>query len=88
MATQLSQYIMKGWAVGMWRSRSNECNQTISQTVESIALYSASADDLETTVCFLDFHEMRLSPRKIQNLDVDLLVSKQDAQSESAKDLI
>ena len=49
----------------------------------SIARYFAIADDLETFVCFLDFHEMRKSLRKIQYLVIDLLVTLQPAQSES-----
>ena len=45
-----------------------------------MALYSASAEDLENIDCFLDFHEIRESPKKMQKLVVDLLVSIQDAQ--------
>ena len=45
-----------------------------------MALYSTSAEDLETMNCFLDFHEIRESPKKIQYPVVDLLVSIQDAQ--------
>ena len=51
-------------------------------------LYSASADDLETVCCFLDFLEIRESPRKTQKLVNDLLVSGHEAQSASAKALI
>ena len=46
-----------------------------------MALYSASTENLETTDCFLDFHEIKESPKKTQYPVVDLLVSTQDAQS-------
>ena len=48
-----------------------------------MVLYSASAEDLETMDCLLDFHEIRESPKKIQYPVVDHLVSIQDAQSTS-----
>ena len=48
-----------------------------------MALYSASTEDLETIDCFLDFHEIRESLKKMQKPVVDLLVSIQDAQSTS-----
>jgi hypothetical protein len=43
--------------------------------------YSASEDDLETVTCFFAFHETSEEPKKKQYPDVDLLVSKQSAQS-------
>ena len=46
-----------------------------------MALYSASTENLEITDCFLDFHEIKESPKKTQYPVVDLLVSTQDAQS-------
>jgi hypothetical protein len=49
------------------------------------ALYSDSELDLETVVCFLDFHEMREDPRNTQKPETDFLVVGQLAQSESAK---
>ena len=49
------------------------------------ALYSNSELDLETVVCFLDFHEMREEPKNTQNPETDRLVVGQLAQSESAK---
>ncbi|GJV19607.1 alcohol dehydrogenase 1 [Tanacetum coccineum] len=58
-------------------------SQVTSQQVKAIALYSASADDLDTTACFLDFHEIVESPRRMQYPVVDLLVMGQLAQSES-----
>ena len=45
-----------------------------------MALYFASAEDLETIDCFLDFHEIRESPKKMQKLVANLLVSIEDAQ--------
>ena len=48
-----------------------------------MAQYLASADDFKTFVYFLDFHELRESPRKIQYPVTDLLVILQPAQSES-----
>jgi hypothetical protein len=50
-----------------------------------MARYSASADDLETLACFLDFHEMSEFPRNIQYPITDLLVAWQPPQSESQK---
>ena len=72
---------------GWWTSKSfnRASNQVISQTVKAMALYSASAKDLETIDCFLDFHEINESPKNTQNPVVDLLVSTQDAQSASVK---
>ena len=49
--------------------------------------YSASAEDLPTVCCFLDFQDIIESPRNMQYPVIDLLVSGQDAQSESAKPL-
>jgi hypothetical protein len=49
------------------------------------ALYSDSELDLETVVCFLDFHEMREDPRNTQKPETYFLVVGQLAQSETAK---
>jgi len=43
-------------------------------TLQTIARYSASADDLDMFVCFFDFHEIIEEPRKMQYLDTDLQV--------------
>jgi len=51
--------------------------------VDAIALYSASAEDLDTVVCFLDFQEIKELSRKTQYPVTDLLESTQPAQSES-----
>jgi hypothetical protein len=58
-------------------------NQINSQVAVDNALYSASEDDLETVTCFFAFHETREEPKKKQYPEVDLLVSKQPAQSAS-----
>ena len=50
-----------------------------------MARYSASADDLETLACFLDFHDMSYFPRKMQYPVTDLLVAPQPPQSKSQK---
>ena len=55
----------------------------ISQGVTAIALYSASADDLETVDCFFALQEINESPKKTQYPVIDFLVSGQEAQSES-----
>lgn len=49
------------------------------------ALYSALEDDLDTVDCFLLFQETSEEPRKKQNPEMDLLVSRQEPQSESVK---
>ncbi|KAL4588648.1 hypothetical protein LXL04_001540 [Taraxacum kok-saghyz] len=54
-----------------------------SLVVAPIALYSASVDERETIVCFLDFHEMSESLKKIQKPVTELRVSLHPAQSES-----
>ena len=41
-------------------------SQLISQHVEAIDLYLASAEDLDTVFCFLDLQDIKFSPRKIQ----------------------
>ena len=56
-----------------------------SETATAMALYFDSAEDRETVCCFLDFHEIKDSPRKTQNPVTDLLVSGQEAQSASVK---
>ena len=58
-----------------------------SQAVVAMALYSASAEDRETVACFLDFQEIRESPRKMQNPVTDLRESGQPAQSASQNPL-
>lgn len=55
----------------------------ISQLVYAKALYSASADDLDTTTCFFDFQLIKESPMNTQKSVIDLQVSGHEAQSES-----
>ena len=61
-----------------WRS------QVISALADDIARYSALAEDFDTVVCFLHFHEIRDFPRNIHQSVVDLRESGQQAQSASA----
>ena len=49
------------------------------------ALYSASEEDLDTVICFLVLQEMRELPKKKHWPEIDLLVSRQPAQSASEK---
>ena len=71
----------------MLKSRRRDNNHTSSQVTFAIALYSTSADDRGTVFCFLDFHETREFPRKIQNPLIDRLESLQATKSASAKAL-
>lgn len=48
-------------------------------------MYLASEEDLDTTACFLLFHEIRESLRKKQKPVIDLHVSRQVPQSEFKK---
>ena len=50
----------------IFSSFNNANSQVISHTLTAIALYSASVDDLENMDCFLDFREIRDSPKKTQ----------------------
>lgn len=58
-----------------------------SVVVVAMHRYSDSVDDRETVGCFLDFHEIREWPRKIQKPEVDLRVRRHDAQSASENPL-
>jgi hypothetical protein len=59
----------------------------ISAVAFATALYSASVLDLETVACFFAHHETRLGPKKIANPPVELLSSRQPAQSASENPL-
>ena len=50
-----------------------------SQTATAMARYSDFAKDLKTICCFLNFQEIKDSPRKTQNPVTDLLVLGQVA---------
>ena len=84
-AAWLSQQRIAGFEWLTPSSFSNERSQVSSQVAFAIDLYSASADDLETVCCFFDFQEIKESPRNTQKPLTDLLLSRQPAQSESAK---
>ena len=51
----LSQNNIAGLWWSVFKSLSSCITQVISQATLAIALYSASAEDLDTTPCFLDF---------------------------------
>jgi len=57
--------------------------QLISLARPANDLYSASTNDLLTIFCFLDFQEIKESPKKTQKPVVDSLEIEQVAQSES-----
>jgi len=82
-AARLSQKSRVGRLDGTFKSCIRYCNQPISKQLLSIVRYSASADDLDTFVCFFDFHEIIEEPRKMQYPDTDLRVVWQPPQSES-----
>ena len=48
-----------------------------------MALYFASVEERETTICFFDLHDIKESPKKMQKPEIDHRVSGQPAQSES-----
>ena len=52
---------------------------TISHVATAMALYSASAEDLETVNCFLDFQDTKESPMKMLYPVTDFLVSEHEA---------
>ena len=67
----------------IFKSLSNWSTQVISHAALAIALYSASAYDLETTPCFFDLHAIKHSPKYTAYLVSDLLISGHPAQSAS-----
>ena len=56
----------------------------ISQVVKAVALYLASAYDLEPVDCFFVLQKINDSPKKTQYPVTDFLASGQETQSESA----
>ena len=60
-------------------------NHFISDLVVAEILYSASTLDLETVCCFLDAHDTRFRPKKIQKSVVEQRVIRHPTQSVSAK---
>jgi hypothetical protein len=61
------------------------CNQVSLLVVWAITLYSTSALDLATTLCFLLFHVTGFAPQKAQYPMVNLLFEGDPAQSASVK---
>ena len=87
MAELLSQKINEDELVLKPKSVRRYLNHTSSLVTAAIARYSASVEDFETMVCFLDFHEIKESPKKTQKPVTERLVSIHPAQSESLKAL-
>src|SRR3954471_9983281 len=83
MAAWLSQNRMIGCECLTSKSFNKFFNQVISQHVEAMERYSASAVDRATVVCFFVFHEIGDCPRNTQYPVTDLLVSLHRAQSAS-----
>lgn len=69
------------------RSLSKCRSHSTSEAVSAMALYSASVDDRETEVCFLELQEMGQLPRKITKPVVLLRSLGSPGQSESVKAL-
>ncbi|KAJ0949210.1 putative oxidoreductase [Helianthus annuus] len=68
---------------GVSRSLRTHRSQRISLTVVAMDLYSASAEDRDTTDCFFDFQETGPPSRRRRYPVLDLLVKGQPNQSES-----
>ncbi|MFS8011924.1 hypothetical protein Hanom_Chr14g01314711 [Helianthus anomalus] len=83
LTARLSQKIAVGFTWVVSRSLRSHLIQRTSLTVVAMALYSASADDRDTTDCFLDFQETGAPPRIRRYPVLDLLVMGQPSQSES-----
>lgn len=62
-------------------SKSDCLSHTTSLIVDDMALYSPSSEDREIVFCFVDFHEIKLSHKKTQNLVIDFLVRMHEPQS-------
>ena len=73
IAESLSQNNNAASGCGISKSLKSCLSHISSHVVEAIALYSASAEDLEMVACFLDFHEIKESPRNMQNPVTDFL---------------
>jgi hypothetical protein len=83
MTTLLSQYNFTGCGCEIWRSANSCFNQVISQQVEAIALYSASAKEQDTVVCFFIFQDIGELSRSTQYPVTERRVSLHHAQSAS-----
>lgn len=67
-------------------SQNNYLIQAIFAVMIARALYSASADDLETMYYFFDVHKIGFEPGSTTNPEVDLLSFGSPAQSASLVD--
>jgi hypothetical protein len=70
----LSQYRRVGCECGTYKSHRSCLSQTNSLVCDAIDAYSDSAEEHDTTDCFLLFQDMGAPPRKTQNLVTDCLV--------------
>jgi hypothetical protein len=85
IAALLSQYNFADCGCEICKSVNNCFSQVISQHVEAIALYSASAKEREIVVCFFVFQEIGELPMSMQYPVTERRVSLQRAQSVSHK---
>lgn len=80
MADLLSQNSVVGWEGVTPRSEMRYHIHWISQALATRLLYSASKDDLDIAGCFMDPHEISVSPKKMQKPVIYHLVSEHVAQ--------
>ncbi|KAJ0458049.1 hypothetical protein HanIR_Chr15g0780691 [Helianthus annuus] len=83
-AAVLSHFRTTGIFTSTLSSLKRFSSHNTSHVALHIDLYFASAEDRETTLCFLLFHETNEPPRKMQKPVIDLRLSTHLAQSESA----
>ena len=83
VAPRLSHNSRGGSGIGNTSSLKRVDNQIVYEATLASARYSTSVEDLATALCFLDVHEMGLSPKKLINADVDVQSSTFPAQSAS-----
>ena len=82
-ADWLSQFNSTGLRLVTPSSSNKRTTQATSAAAAAMARYSASADDLETVCCFLDFQVTGELPNNNTYPVTDLRESTQDAQSAS-----
>jgi hypothetical protein len=83
MVDTLSQKTIVADESGQPSSPRRERSHEHSATAFATPWYSASALERETVVCRFEDHETRASPRKMQNPEVERLVSGHPARSAS-----